>query len=153
MQQTTTHTHTHAHIYACHLSQSKQALQPRTLTVRPCSQECGELKGKYSDKRLFSYGQLGGVHHILLCLAFVLLYENMRCVWASISIPITTCAWVPWEKYACLLPKERNPRLSWRRDRTQSLNDKGRGAYVLCRGPWFTILPLHPIKKEHQQQT
>lgn len=30
---------------------------------------------------------------------------------------------------------------------------QGRGAYVLCQVPRFTILPLHVIKKEHQQET
>lgn len=93
----------------------------------PNSQECRE-KGKYSDKKLFSFGQLGGVHHILLCFAFVLLNENTRCVWAGISIPITTCAPVPWEKYVRLLPRgEKNPRLSWRYDRARRLHYKVKG--------------------------
>ena len=42
-------------VHASHLSQSKQALQPRTLAALHYSQECRE-KGKYSDKKLFSYG-------------------------------------------------------------------------------------------------
>lgn len=126
--------HTHIYIYASHLSQSKHALQPRTLTALPYSQECRE-KGKYSDKKLFSYGQLGGVRDILLCLAFVLLYENMWCVWAGICIPITTCALVPWDQNACLLLKEKMlSRLSWSGE-TQSLND-GVGEHMYCaKGP------------------
>lgn len=45
-------------------------------------------KENIPDKKLFSYRQLGGVRHILLCLAFVLLHENMWCVWAGLSIPL-----------------------------------------------------------------
>lgn len=89
------------------LSQSKQALWPRT----PSRLRNGNVEKKENipDKKLFSYRQLGGVRHILLCLAFVLLDENMWCVWATISIPITTCASLPWERYACLLTPPPTP--------------------------------------------
>lgn len=145
-----THTRTH-HIYH---SQNKLS-KPRTLTALPHSQECGE-RGKYSDKKLFSYGQLGGVHHILLCLAFVLLYENMWCVWAGICIPITTCASLPWEKYARQLPKGKKKIQGFHKNvvRQWCLNDKVREHMYESQWPWFTVMPLHVIKKkEHQQQT
>lgn len=79
------------------------------ITVKTISNQGPSQPGKRNvEKReniLIRSWHLGGVHHILLCLAFVLLYENVCCVWASISFPITTCALVPWEKYVC--PKQK----------------------------------------------
>lgn len=102
------------------------------------------------DKKLFSYGRPGGVHGILFCLVFVLLTENMWCVWAGIWIPITTCTLVPWEKYVCLLLMEKFQ--GFHEDVVrQYLNGGVNGAYLLCQEPWFSTLPHHVIKKEHQQ--
>lgn len=51
------------------IARTKDPLQLRNRNV--------EKKENIPDKKLFSYRPLGGVHHILLCLALVLLYENM----------------------------------------------------------------------------
>lgn len=88
------------------LSKSKQVLEPRT----PHSSGTGMWRKRkiFPIRSCFPLGRWEGVSHILLCLAFVLLNENMWCVWATIAIPITTCTTVPWEKYACPLPLHPN---------------------------------------------
>lgn len=97
-----THTPTHTYITVKTSSPTKD---PHSSALR---------KGKifFFDKELFSYWEPGRVCDILLCLAFVLLYEDVWCVWVGICIPITTCASMPWENYACLLPKEKEKKNS-----------------------------------------
>lgn len=72
MQHTHTHTNTQSAIYH---SQNKSTKDPRGSA--PFTGMWRKGKIFFFDKKLFSYRRPGGVRGILLCLAFVLLYENM----------------------------------------------------------------------------
>lgn len=118
----TEHKHTHMnHIYH---SQNKLSNQgPSQLCP---SHRNVEKKENILIKAVF-LRQLGGVHHILLCLAFVFtLWEHVMCL-----------SWYLYSHYNMYLGakrkvcvpvdqgKKKNPRPSWRRGETQRLQGKG----------------------------
>ena len=54
----------------------------------------------------------------------------------------------------CVPAAQGNKIQGFREDvKNQCLHYKVRGTYASVQGPWFTIMPLSVIKKEHQQQT